>query len=138
MRANAHPTAAVRFRLPVARMIEDASAATTVAPSRLHKYCSIKLPAQKMAGRYSCRTSDSEEGRALWAQQCGAERGIGHKGTDLRSATSCASVFLSRPVTVRWRPEEASFAAGEHSQRHRLVSSASLYLQGAPTPLDLA
>ena len=119
-------------------MIEDASAATTVAPSRLHRYCNLKLPAQKMAGCYSCRISDCEEGCALWAQRCGAETGMEHKGTDLRSATSCASVFLSRPVTVRWRPEEASFAAGEHSQRHRLVSSASLYLQGALAPLALA
>ena len=32
-----HPTAAVRLRFPVARMMEDASAATTVAPSRLHE-----------------------------------------------------------------------------------------------------
>ena len=63
---GAHPTAAVRFRLPVARMIEDASAATTVAPSRLHRYCNLKLPVQKMAGCYSCHTSDSEERCALW------------------------------------------------------------------------
>ena len=32
-----HPTAAVRLRFPVARIMEDASAATTVAPSRLHE-----------------------------------------------------------------------------------------------------
>ncbi len=48
---------------------------------------------------------------------------------DLRSATSCARVLRSSPVTVRWRPEEARRAAGEQSQRHRLLSSASLYLQ---------
>ena len=48
---------------------------------------------------------------------------------NLRSATSCARVLRSSPVTVRWRPEEASRAAGEQSQRHRLLSSASLYLQ---------
>ena len=52
VRKRAHPTAAVRFRLPVARMIEDASAATTVAPSRLHRMSQFERAAQNIGRGY--------------------------------------------------------------------------------------